>query len=65
MDNKDWTPEPECSNDELVEEIYRPLRTFLEHMDYTTAIDANPHYNTLRMYQSRLPRIMDEYVAGT
>jgi adenylylsulfate reductase subunit A len=64
MDNKDWTPEPERSNDELVEEIYRPVRTFLEHKDYTTAIDVNPHYITPKMYQFRLQKIMDEYVAG-
>jgi adenylylsulfate reductase subunit A len=64
MDNKDWTPEPARSSEELVEEIYRPVRTFLEHKDYTTAIDVNPNYITPQMYQLRLQKIMDEYVAG-
>jgi adenylylsulfate reductase subunit A len=64
IDNKDWKPELERSVDELVEEIYRPVMNFLEHKDYTTAIDVNPNYITPRMLQLRLQKIMDEYVAG-
>ena len=64
LDNQDWIPEPVKTTDELVEEIYRPVRTFLEHKDYTTAIDINPHYISPKMYQFRLQKIMDEYVAG-
>ena len=64
LDNKDWVPESVQTTEELVEEIYRPVRTFLEHKDYTTAIDINPHYITPKMYQFRLQKIMDEYVAG-
>jgi adenylylsulfate reductase subunit A len=64
LDNKDWKPELQRTKDELVEEIYRPVRTFLEHKDYTTAIDINPHYITPKMLQFRLQKIMDEYVAG-
>jgi adenylylsulfate reductase subunit A len=48
----------------LAEEIYAPVRTFLKHKDYTTAIDINPHYITPKMLQFRLQKIMDEYVAG-
>jgi len=64
LDNKAWKPELQRTKDELVEEIYRPVRTFLEHKDYTTAIDINPHYITPKMLQFRLQKIMDEYVAG-
>jgi adenylylsulfate reductase subunit A len=64
MDNPDFKPELSRSTDELVEEIYRPVRTFLEHKDYTTAIDINPHYITPKMLQFRLQKLMDEYVAG-
>ncbi|OGA15522.1 MAG: hypothetical protein A3H33_11700 [Betaproteobacteria bacterium RIFCSPLOWO2_02_FULL_65_20] len=64
LDNKAWKPEMQRTRDELVEEIYRPVRTFLEHKDYTTAIDINPHYITPKMLQFRLQKIMDEYVAG-
>ncbi len=65
IDNKDFKPELEDSVDDLVAEIYKPVKTFLEHKDYTTAIDINPHYITPRMLQFRLQKIMDEYVAGT
>jgi adenylylsulfate reductase subunit A len=64
LDNKDWKPEMSRTVEELVEEIYRPVKTFLEHKDYTTAIDVNPHYITPKMLQFRLQKIMDEYVAG-
>jgi adenylylsulfate reductase subunit A len=64
LDNKDWKPEMARTVDELVEEIYRPVKTFLQHKDYTTAIDINPHYITPKMLQFRLQKIMDEYCAG-
>ena len=64
MDNKNWKPEMEHTVAELVEEIYRPVKTFLEHKNYTTAIDINPHYITPKMLQFRLQKIMDEYCAG-
>jgi len=64
IDNKDWKPELDTSPEQLVEEIYKPVRTYLEHKDYTTAIDVNPNYITPKMAQFRLQKIMDEYVAG-
>jgi len=64
LDNKDWKPEMARTVDELVEEIYGPVKNYLQHKDYTTAIDVNPHYITPKMLQFRLQKIMDEYVAG-
>ncbi len=64
IDNKDMKPELATSVEQLVEDIYKPVRTFLEHKDYTTAIDVNPNYITPKMLQFRLQKIMDEYVAG-
>jgi adenylylsulfate reductase subunit A len=64
MDNKDQSPELDTDVDTLVEQIYRPVRNFLEFRDYSTAIDINPNYITPRMLQFRLQKIMDEYVAG-
>jgi adenylylsulfate reductase subunit A len=64
LDNKDWKPELDASVNDLVEEIYRPVRNFMEHKDYTTAIDVNPNYITPKMLQFRLQKIMDEYCAG-
>ena len=64
LDNKDWTPELDTSVEELTADIYAPVRTYLEHKDYSTAIDVNPNYITPRMLQFRLQKMMDEYVAG-
>jgi len=64
LDNKNWKPELDTPVQELVEEIYRPVRNFLEHKDYSTAIDINPHYITPKMLQFRLQKMMDEYCAG-
>ena len=64
LDNKDWKPELSRSVEDLVDEIYKPVKTYLEHKDYTTAEDINPHYITPKMFQFRLQKIMDEYVAG-
>ncbi|HJW23345.1 MAG TPA: adenylyl-sulfate reductase subunit alpha [Rhodocyclaceae bacterium] len=63
-DNKDYKPELDTPVAQLAEEIYKPVRTFLEFKDYTTAIDVNPNYITPKMLQFRLQKIMDEYVAG-
>ena len=64
LDNKGFKPELDTTAEQLAAEIYQPVRTFLEHKDYTTAIDINPHYITPKMLQMRLQKIMDEYVAG-
>jgi len=64
MDNKDYQPELADSVDDLVAEIYQPVRNYLEHKDYTTAIGVNPNYITPKMLQFGLQKIMDEYVAG-
>ncbi len=60
----DHSPELDTETDEIVASIYQPVKTYLEHKDYTTAIDINPHYITPKMLQFRLQKIMDEYVAG-
>jgi adenylylsulfate reductase subunit A len=64
IDNPDFKSELDRPVVDIVEEIYAPVRIFLENKDYTTAIDVNPHYITPKMLQSRLQKIMDEYVAG-
>ncbi len=65
IDNKDFKPELDPSVDQLVADIYQPVKTFLEHEDYTTATDVNPNYIAPKMLQFRLQKIMDEYVAET
>ncbi len=48
----------------IAEEIYAPVRNYIEHKDKTTAEDVNPYYITPKMLQMRLQKTMDEYVAG-
>ena len=63
-DHKDFKPAFKADIRAITEEIYRPVRNYLEHKDKTTAEDLNPYYITPRMFQMRLQKIMDEYVAG-
>ena len=64
VDNKDFKPEFSETPEQIAALIYQPVKTFLQHKHYTTAIDVNPHYITPKMLQFRLQKIMDEYVAG-
>ncbi|MDP6515449.1 MAG: adenylyl-sulfate reductase subunit alpha [Alphaproteobacteria bacterium] len=65
LDHKDDKPVLAGEIAALVADIYRPVRTYMEHKDKTTAEDVNPHYILPRMLQMRLQKLMDEYVAGT
>ena len=64
VDNKDLNVEFSETPEQIAALIYQPVKTFLQHKDYSTAIDVNPHYITPKMLQFRLQKIMDEYVAG-
>jgi adenylylsulfate reductase subunit A len=64
VDNKDLKPEFSESAQEIADLIWKPVKNYLQHKNYTTAIDINPNYITPKMLQFRLQKIMDEYVAG-
>jgi adenylylsulfate reductase, subunit A len=64
LDNADFKPEFDETVEQIADTIWRPVRTFLEFKNYSTAIDVNPNYITPKMLQFRLQKIMDEYVAG-
>ncbi len=64
QDNADFKPELDGDIAAITEEIYKPVRNYFEHKDKTTAEDINPFYITPKMFQARLQKIMDEYVAG-
>jgi adenylylsulfate reductase subunit A len=64
LDNADFKPEFDETTEQIAETIWRPVNTFLQFKDYSTAIDVNPNYITPKMLQFRLQKIMDEYVAG-
>ncbi|VBB69597.1 Adenylylsulfate reductase alpha-subunit [invertebrate metagenome] len=63
-EHKDFKPEFRKSVSDITEEIYKPVRNYLEHKDKTTAEDVNPYYISPKMFQMRLQKYMDEYVAG-
>ncbi len=63
-DNKSYEPTFAKTVEEVAEEIYLPVRNYFEHKDKTTAEDVNPFYITPKMFQMRLQKYMDEYVAG-
>jgi adenylylsulfate reductase subunit A len=64
LDNAGFTPEFDETAEQIADTIWRPVNTFLQFKDYSTAIDVNPNYITPKMLQFRLQKIMDEYVAG-
>ena len=64
-DNADFTPTLSQSKEELVDLIYKPVRTFLDNCDYTTAIDINPEYLKPEGMMYRLMKATHEYGAGT
>ncbi len=64
VDNKDLKPEFSETAQEIADLIWKPVKNYLQHRNYTTAIDVNPNYITPKMLQFRLQKIMDEYVAG-
>ncbi|MBF0269767.1 MAG: adenylyl-sulfate reductase subunit alpha [Alphaproteobacteria bacterium] len=63
-DNKGYVPALKGDIKAIAEEIYTPVRNYMEHKDKTTAEDVNPNYILPRMLQMRLQKLMDEYVAG-
>ncbi len=65
QDKKGFSPSFKEDISAITEEIYKPVRNYIEHKDKTTAEDINPHYILPRMLQMRLQKLMDEYVAGT
>ena len=64
LDHKDYKPESIETADEIAYEIFKPMETYAEHSAYSTAPDINPNYIKPNMFQMRLQKIMDEYVAG-
>jgi adenylylsulfate reductase subunit A len=65
QNNSGFTPALSKSNDELVDLVYGPVRLFLEHKDYTTAVDINPNYIKPSGMALRLMKATHEYGGGT
>ncbi|MFH2047012.1 MAG: adenylyl-sulfate reductase subunit alpha [Pseudomonadota bacterium] len=64
-DHADFKPAIKQSAQELVDMVYKPVRTYLENCNYTTAVDINPNYIKPSGMALRLMKATHEYGAGT
>jgi adenylylsulfate reductase subunit A len=64
-DFADFTPTLKQSNEELIDLVYKPVRTYLDNVEYTTAADINPNYMKPNGMMYRLMKATHEYGAGT
>ncbi len=64
-DHADFKPTLKQTKEELVDLVYKPVRTFLDHSEYTTAININPNYIKPDGMMYRLMKATHEYGAGT
>jgi len=63
-DKAGFTPALKESTQDLVDLTYKPVRLFLEHSAYTTAVDINPEYVKPDGFAMRLMKATNEYGAG-
>jgi adenylylsulfate reductase subunit A len=63
--NEDFTPTLAESTQELVDLVWRPVRTYLDNCEYTTAVDLNPNYIKPAGLTMRLMKATHEYGGGT
>ena len=64
LDHKTDKLEAAQNIDEVIAEIYLPFEIFEKYKGYTTAPEINPNYLMPKQVQTRLQKLMDEYVAG-
>ena len=64
-DHADFSPAISQSKEELVDLIYKPVRTYLDNYEYTTMEDINPEYVKPSGMALRLMKATHEYGAGT
>jgi adenylylsulfate reductase subunit A len=64
-DNADYTPALSMSKEEIVDMVYKPVRTYLDSCEYTTDVDINPNYLKPEGMAFRLMKATHEYGAGT
>ncbi len=64
-DFADFKPTLKQTAAELVDLVYKPVRTYLDNCAYTTADDINPNYLKPNGMMYRLMKATHEYGAGT
>jgi adenylylsulfate reductase subunit A len=64
LDHKNDKLEAAQNIDDVIAEIYLPFEIYEKYKDYTTAPEINPNYLLPKQVQTRLQKLMDEYVGG-
>jgi adenylylsulfate reductase subunit A len=64
-DNASFKPTLKETKQELVDLVYKPVRTYLDNCNYTTATDINPNYIKPNGMMYRMMKATHEYGAGT
>jgi adenylylsulfate reductase subunit A len=64
-DNAGFKPELALNKDQIVDLVYKPVRTYLQFAAYTTADDINPNYMKPNGMMYRMMKATHEYGAGT
>jgi adenylylsulfate reductase subunit A len=64
LDHKNDKLEAAQNIDEVIAEIYLPFEIYEKYKNYTSAPEINPNYLMPKQVQTRLQKLMDEYVAG-
>jgi adenylylsulfate reductase subunit A len=64
-DNADFKPTLKETKEELVDMVYKPVRTYLDNVEYSTAEDINPNYIKPNGMMYRMMKATHEYGAGT
>ncbi|MCU0591954.1 MAG: adenylyl-sulfate reductase subunit alpha [Desulfobacterales bacterium] len=64
-DNASFKPELAMTKDQIVDLVYKPVRTYLQFAAYTTADDINPNYMKPNGMMYRMMKATHEYGAGT
>jgi len=63
-DHKDFNPTLKQTKQELVDLVYKPVRTYLDNVKYSTAEDVNPNYIKPAGLTLRLMKATNEYGGG-
>jgi adenylylsulfate reductase subunit A len=63
-DHADFKPAIKENKQQLVDLVYKPVRTYLAHSNYTTATDINPNYIKPAGLAMRLMKNSNEYGGG-
>lgn len=63
-DHPDFKPEPEMNAQEAAEMVWKPVKTWFEHKDFSTMADVNPKYCKPAGMTMRLMKATNEYGGG-